>query len=316
MHRRNHYLYIIKKILKDSYTKNVTLKITALATALGLWFMVTTSHKVEIVQKLPLNFITASDLVVNADTIRDVEARIVGPRIFLKEIMQKNYLLNIDLRDRKQGYVNYRLYPELLKLPLGVKVTGFYPSEVSTRLEKLSVKTLKVIPSFSGETPYGYKVKSINIEPKMVEVSGPESVLAKTEEIYTELIDLSQISEPMTRNIAIDSKYKEKFKTVSVENFSILIDVVPYLVTKTFPDVNVRVIGTKSFNLTKNKVTVTVEGPRALVDKLSVQDIRPNVDLSFNAPGSYDESVIVKLPDGIRLVSTTPKKIKVSIKGE
>lgn len=316
MHRRSYYLHIMKRFIKDLYTKNLTLKITALVTTLGLWFMVTTSYKVEIVKKLPLNFITASDLVVNADTVRDVEVRIVGPRIFLKEIMQKNYLLNIDLRDRKQGYVNYRLFPELLKLPIGVKITGFYPSEVSTRLEKLSVKTVSVVPSFTGETPYGYKIKSINIEPKRVEVSGPESVLAKSEEIYTEVIDLSQISEPMTRNISLDSKYREKFKSVSAENFSLLIDIVPYVVTKTFSDVNIRVIGTRSFDLTKNKVTVTVEGPKSLVDKLSVQDIRPTVDLSFNAPGTYDESVIVKLPDGIRLVSAIPKKIKVSIKGE
>ncbi len=316
MHKHSHLFSIIKRFIHELYTKNLTLKITALVTTLALWFMVTTSYKVEIVKKLPLNFITASDLVVSADTIRDVEVRFTGPRAFIHEIMQKNYLINIDLRDRKLGFISYRLYPELLRLPLGVKVTGFYPSEIATRLEKLKTKTVNVIPSFAGEVPYGYKIKSINIEPKTVEVTGPESTVIKAEEVYTEVIDLSQISEPMTRNIAIDAKYREKFKNVSAENFSLLIDVVPYVVSKTFTNVNLRVVGSKSYSIAKDKISVSIEGPKAIMDKLSVQDVKASIDLSFNAPGVYDEAIVVKLPDGIRLISITPKKIKVSIKGE
>ncbi|MCX6113301.1 MAG: CdaR family protein [Proteobacteria bacterium] len=316
MRRHNHIFSFIKRFVQDLYTKNITLKITALVTTLALWFMVTTSYKIEVVKKLPLNFITAPDLVISADVIKDVEVRFTGPRAFIQEIMQKNYLINIDLRDRKIGFVSYRLYPELLRLPLGVKITGFYPSEIATRLEKLKTKTVKVIPSLIGEVPYGYKVKNINIEPKTVEITGPESIVTKSEEVYTAVIDLSNVSEPMTRNIAIDAKYREKFKDVSAENFSILIDVVPYITSKTFTDINIKVIGSKSYNIAKNKINVTIQGPTIIMDKLSAQDIKAVIDLSFNAPGTYDEPIVVKLPDGLRLVSIVPKKVKVSIKGE
>ena len=316
MRKRSYYYNVAISFIISLYKKNLTLKITALVASLALWFMVTTSHKVEMVKKIPLNFITGPDLVISSDAIRDVEVRFIGPRAFLTEMMQKSYSLNIDLRDRKIGYVSYRLYPDLLKLPLGVKVTGFYPSEIATRLEKLKTKTVAVIPSFTGEIPYGYKLKSVNIEPKTIEISGPESLVTRTDEVYTEVIDLSQLSEPMTRNIALDQKYKEKFKNVSVENFSILIDVTPYFVSKTFVDISIKAVGSRSYTLAKNKINVSVEGPKVLVDKLTVQDIKASVDLSFNAPGTYEEEIVVKLPDGIRLVSAVPKKVRVTIKGE
>ena len=316
MRRRSYYYYIAKRSIKGALTKNLTLKVTAIVATLALWFMVTTSHKVEVVKKLPLNYITSADLIVSADATRDVEVRFTGPRAFLQEVTQKSYLINIDFRDRKFGHVSYRLYPDLLKLPVGVKVTGFYPSEIATRLEKLKSRTVSVVPSFTGEIPYGYKLKSVNIEPKTVEVTGPESLVTRIEEVFTDVIDLSQITQPMTRNIGIDPKYKEKFKSVSAENFSILLDVVPYMVSKTFSDIALRVVGSKAYLLAHNKVNVVVEGPKVLIDKLAMQDVRASVDLSFNAPGTYEEEVIVKLPDGVRLVSTSPKKIKVVIKGE
>jgi YbbR domain-containing protein len=316
MRRRSYYYYIMKRFIKDAFTKNLTLKITALVATIALWFMITTSHKVEMVKKLPLNFITSADLVVSGDATKDVEVRFTGPRAFLQEVMQKSYVMNIDLRDRKIGHVSYRLYPDLLKLPVGIKITGFYPSEVATRLERLKTKTVNVIPSFTGEVPYGYKLKSFNIEPKTVDITGAESLVLRTDEAFTDVIDLSQISQPMTRNIGVDPKYKEKFKSVSAENFSILLDIVPYMASKTFSGVALRVVGSKSYTLIQNKVNVALEGPKVLIDKLTAQDIRASVDLSFNAPGEYEEEVVVKLPDGIRLVSTSPKKVKVEIKGE
>lgn len=315
MQKRNSlHILRIRRHIRVFFTKNVAVKIAAFVISLGLWFAISTSYDVDMIKRISLNYITSADTVVSADMVRDVEVRLVGTRNFLHELLKNNHVINIDLRDRRVGPFSYRLYPGLLKIPAGAKITGFYPSEISGRLERTKTKTLKIIPSFAGEVPYGYKIKSINIEPKELEVTGPENLLAKTEEIYTEVINLNHIYEPMTRNIGIERKYREKFKSVSVDTFSILIDVVPYIVSKTLSDIKVMVLGSKSYVMDKNNVQVTIQGPKVIMDKIGSKDINAVIDLSFNKTGIYDEKVLIKVPQQVEVMSVKPSSIQVTIK--
>lgn len=312
--QRRSILKQIKVHLRLFLTRNLAIKITAFIMSLALWMTISTSYDVDMVKRVPLNYITSADTVVGADIVRDVEVRLVGTRTFLHELLKKNQIINIDLRDRKVGAFNYRLYPDLLKIPAGARITGFYPSEISGRLERTRSKVLKIVPSFAGEVPYGYKIKSINIEPKELEVTGPENLLAKTDEIYTEVINLNHIYEPMTRNIGIERKYREQFKTVSVDTFSILIDVVPYIVSKTLSDIDVVVLGSKTYTMEENKVQVTIQGPKVVMDKIGAKDINAVIDLSFNTAGKHEEKVVVKVPQPLEVISVKPSSIKVIIK--
>jgi YbbR domain-containing protein len=312
--RRTLYFLQIKKYLRVFFTRNIAIKITAFVISLALWMTISTSYDVDMIKRVPLNYITSADTVVSADVLRDVEVRLVGTRTFLHKILKKNKIINIDLRNRKVGPFTYRLHPDLLKIPAGARITGFYPSEVAGRLEKTKTKVLKIVPSFAGEIPYGYKIKNINIEPKELEVTGPESLLAKTDEVYTEVINLNHVYEPMTRSIGIERKYREQFKTVSVDTFSILIDVVPYIVSKTFADIDIMVLGSKDYTMDINKVQVAVQGPKVIMDKIGSKDINAFIDLSFNTPGTHKEKITVKVPQQIELISVKPSDIKVIIK--
>jgi YbbR domain-containing protein len=170
-----------------------------------------------------------------------------------------------------------------------------------------------VSPSFTGQLPEGYQLRSARVEPSTVEVEGAESLLANLQEIYTDVVDLEHIKKTGVFSVGIDQKYVSKFQRVSYKKFSLYVEVVPFVVTKKFYGVKVLGLGSKNVKLNNNAVTVSVQGSKLAMEKFLASDIKATIDLSFNAPGTYDEPVIVKLPDSVQLVGVEPKKIKVVV---
>jgi YbbR domain-containing protein len=289
------------------------MKISALLITVLLWFLVTSTRKVEVVKKVGLNFITAHEFVVTNDVNNEVDVRLVGPSAFLREVMERHDAINIDVRDRKPGLYSYKLYNDTMKLPLGVKIIGFYPADVSYRVEPIKTKVVKVLPSFSGQLSDGYRLKAATVEPSTVEVEGAESILSNLGEVYTDVVGLKNIKKPSVFSVSIDPKYLSKFQRMSYNKFSLYVDVIPFVISKKFYGIKVSSLGARNFRLAKDTVTVTVQGSRSALEKFYAADVKASIDLSFNAPGTYDEPVIIKLPEGIQLVDVTPKKLNVVI---
>jgi len=313
MRVRSVYYHFFQRLLRDIFTRNLAVKIAALCITILLWFVVTSTRKVEVVKKVSLNFMTSHEYVVTNDINDEVDVRLVGPSVFLREVLERPDRINMDVRDKKPGVYSYKLYNDIIKLPLGVKVIGFYPADVNYRVEPVKTKKVNVKPSFTGQLPEGYQLKSTSVEPSTVEIEGAESVLANLQEIYTDVVDLGDIKKNMTFTVGIDPKYVSKFQRISYKKFSLYVDVVPFMVTKKFYGVRVQVLGSKNIKLNTDAVTVVVQGSKLSMEKFSTSDIKATVDLSFNAPGTYDEPVMVKLPDSVQLVGVEPKKIKVVV---
>jgi len=302
-----------KRLLRDIFTKNLSVKIAALCITILLWFVVTSTRKVEVVKKVPLNFITAHEYVVTNDINNEVDIRLVGPSVFLREVLERHDKMNLDVRDKKPGIYSYKLYNDVIKLPLGVKIIGFYPADVTYRVEPVKTKIVNVMPSFTGQLPEGYQLKTARVEPSTVDVEGAESLLANLREIYTDVIDLSNVKKTLTFSVGIDPKYVSKFQRISYKKFSLYVDVVPFMVTKKFYSIKVQALGSKNVKLNSNTVTVSVQGSKNIMEKFLASDIKASMDLSFNAPGTYDEPVMIKLPEGVQLIGVEPKKIRVVV---
>ncbi|MBN1115014.1 MAG: hypothetical protein JXA66_06705 [Oligoflexia bacterium] len=313
MNRKLYALNFIKNVFVSVFTKNIFLKITALVITLLLWFMVIGSRNIEMIKKVPFTYITPPDLMVSNDVDTEVELRLLGPRAFLREVIEREDVITVDLRNKKQGFVSYKLYDDIIDLPIGVKVIGIYPDTIMPKLEKIKTAQVKVEPSFMGELASGYKIKKATIEPEVVEVSGPESVVSKTEKLFTEPIDLTNIIESGEKEVGLDPSLLRRFRNVSMKNFSVYIDIVPILVRKGFNNIRVYPFGAERYKINPEVITVYVEGPKLLIEQLTSKDIRVQVDLTFNAPGSHKEDVIIKLPANITLINANPKKVDVWI---
>jgi len=313
MRYRSKYYLFVRRLLRDAFTRNLTSKIAALCITILLWFVVTSTRKIEVVKDFPLNFITSHEYVVTNDSNDKIDVRLVGPSVFLREVLERKEKINLDVRDKKPGVYSYKLYNEAIRLPLGVKIIGFYPADVTYRIEPVKTKKVKVMPSFIGQLPEGYQLQSASVEPSTVEVEGAESTLANLQEVYTDVVDLGNMKKTQTFSIGLDPKYISKLQRVSYKKFSLYVDITPFVVTKKFYGVKVQSLGPKNVKLNTGVVTVTIHGPKLSMEKFLASDIKASVDLSFNAPGTYDEPVVIKLPEGVQLVGVEPKKIKVVV---
>jgi len=312
MHKKTQFHYI-NKFLKNIFVRSLHLKLLSLFIAFGLWFAVTSSEKADAVKKVPLNFITAPGLAVSADTPSYVDIKVTGPRIFVREILERKEYIKIDIRDQKEGLFTYKFYAGIMDLPIGVKIDDFYPSGINIKLEKLKTKKVKVVASLVGQPINGYRIDGVTVEPSSVEVSASEGVLSKTDVIYTQVIDVSNLNKPERVDVSLDQSYASSFKSVSVEKFTAYIDVKPIVIEKRFNGIKVDVVGQDKFSIKPQKVDVTVSGSKEAIEKLNLKSIRAYIDISFNAPGKHSEQIKVKLPDGVSVSEVNPKKVEVSV---
>jgi YbbR domain-containing protein len=306
------------KNIKSIFVENFWTKALALVFTLALWFTVNASRNIEIVKKIPLNFITSPAYVVankNLDEVKSVDVKLTGPRAFLREVLERDYIIDIDLRNKKPGYVRYKLYKDLIKLPIGVKVNSIHPDEVTPKLEAIKLKKVSVEASVVGELPDGYKLnKKIVIEPSRVEVSGPSRFISKLKEVYIEAINLDNIKEGVTKEVSIDmERYKGKIKDISSDKFSVYLDVGPIITEKKFHGVKIKAFSPNRFKINPEKVTVVVKGPKKVIENLDLKDIKASIDLTYNKPGTYKEKIKVLLPQDVEFISTIPNKVDVWI---
>lgn len=312
MHKKS-TLYYIKRFFYNVFARGIHFKLLSLFIAFGLWFAVTSSEKADAVKKIPLDFVTATGLVVSADSPSFVDIKVSGPRIFVREVLERKEFIKIDLRDKKEGQVFYKFYTGMMDLPIGVKAEEFYPSGITVKIEKLKTKKVKVLPGLVGQPVNGYKMVGATVEPSSIEVSGSEGVLSKTEEVYTQVIDVSKFKEPKRIDVTLDKSYSRFFKSTSVEKFTTYIDIQPIMMKKRFNGLKIDVVGQEKYSLQTQRVDVVIQGTRDAIEKLPSSYIRAYIDISFNAPGKHSEEVKVKLPQGVELSVVQPKKVDVVV---
>ncbi len=310
--RSHHY----KRMIKNIFLKDLHLKSLSLLLAIGLWFTVTSSERVESVKRVAIDYVTAPGFVVSDDTPKFIDIKLNGPRIFIREVMDRREFIKLDIRGRKEPQFTYKFYSDMMNLPIGVKVLEYYPSEVNIKIEKLGRKKVKVIPSIVGELLSGYRLEGVKIEPTELEISGSELALKGTDELYTQVIDVSKYKVPMRIETTLDKRYYKQFSNFSAERFTVYVDVKPVVLQKRFNGLTLDILGQNSYSINVKRVDVVVKGSKSRIESLDVRKIRPYLDISFNAPGKHSEDVKVRLPEDIELVTTYPKNIDIVVNRE
>lgn len=303
------------KNIKNSFNlffgENHSTKIIAFIIAIVLWLIVVGSKKVEILTDIPIKYLTSNETVIANDVPKFVQIKFTGPRSMLRELKTK-FFISIDLRDKKAGYIVYRLKNEIINVPLGIKATDIYPEIVNIKLDLIAKKNVEVKPFFINSLPDGYKLLDSSINPNFIEVTGAQSELNDLTALYTEPIDLVQLTESKVLNVKLDSNNAKKLLSISRVDFSINVNIGAIIDQKKFDNIGVAAKGADDYKLSPEFVSVVMQGPKIILDKLKVEDIYVSVDISFNAKGAYKENLIVTVPyKELEVFSITPETINV-----
>ena len=181
--------------LRGALTKNLGLKLLALAFSTALWFLVVGEKVSEMGLLVPLRFKgIPQDMVVTKSSPEDVEVIVAGPKMFINNLSPSEIKLAIDLSKAKEGINKYRIFPQDVKAPSGVDVVRVRPQTVYIELERLVTVSLPVKARLEGSPPSGVHMVAVTVEPEVVQVTGLKKDIEKLKEVYTIGIDVSKIA--------------------------------------------------------------------------------------------------------------------------
>ena len=193
-----------------------------------------------------------------------------------------------------------------------VKVYDANGNELSVLVEPESInasveinnpsKTVPVSVETTGELPEGYSLSSISANADEVEVSGTNEVLQNIEEVSTEAVDLSDITESGTVDVGLDLP-----DGASVPDSGAIEITVELEQTRTFEAVpiNVENIGNGqdiSFTEPENQeMDITVTGSQEDVSELSADDFNILIDAEGLEAGEHEVPITIESPDAIEV---------------
>ena len=202
--------------------ENWLLKLISLAFAIVLWFFVMGESRMELNYIVPLEYEKLPNgLMIANEVPTSVAVRISGPRALQVNLSPSDISLGVDLKGLTAGVTSFKRLEENLNIPSGLKITRISPSYVDVKLENIRERDVPVRVVLTGSPAPGFLVKSTQVEPLRVTVSGAESELKGVSEVVTEEIDISNVQESFSQTVAISyiGNYTDlkEIKTVDVQ---------------------------------------------------------------------------------------------------
>lgn len=251
---------------------------------------------------------------------RFVRVSVRGDREQIAALTENDFSASINLNNQvNEGTFDIPIILNLsdraiLMEPIEINIK---PEKISVTLEEKTVGAVKVSPSIVGSPAYGYEQGNISVEPQVVTVVGPKSMVNKLEAISTSAMSIEGTSQNQSKTVNLvntNSLVNILNETSPVVN----VEIKPQVQKTTFQSIpityqnlfdDIEVTSQNSF------VNVEVEGNLLTIEKISSSQISAFVDCSFvNDAGDWELEVNVRIPSSLTLVSKEPSKIIISTK--
>jgi YbbR domain-containing protein len=299
-------------------TTNVGVKLIAVVVAMVIWFNAIGQKEIDRTYIAPLTFINVPDsLTVTGRVPNEVEISITDTRRSMLLMRFKRIAVQVNTKGAAPGRFSQRLSVSDVLLPSGLeprKVRIISPVLIDVVLERLATKSVRVAVSLSGSLQGDQLLSAVPVaNPDWVLMTGPESAVTQLEKVFTKPIDLSKIREAVSRVVELEFN-RDVFKCqpdrvkvtvpVGVRGRRLLANIPPTILVDEedlFTDVYPKT------------VSLTLEGPKALLDTLSSGDVSVLVDLSGKPPGRYTLAPEIIVPDGVESYSMDVDSLRIMI---
>ncbi len=195
----------MKRFLKGLIVRNWGLKLVSLVLALALWLVLVPSDKIlaEKTLTVPLEL---RDIPENMEiverSVSTVDVTVRAPSRILDQISPSTVSARLGLEKATVYQLEYPLNKSIISLPDVADVIEVRPNKVQIKLEWTREVTLDVHPSIRGKVAAGFRIAKIEVEPKEVIVSGPESRVRTKDSVTTAPVDVTDLNR--TRDFEVD----------------------------------------------------------------------------------------------------------------
>ncbi len=178
--------------------------VLAIAIAFVLWTVAHGTSPVEVAFDVPIEVHGLDEeLVIIDQSVGAVNIRVAGSRAALNNVTPGRLSYPVDLEGSRDGETEHEVNLAKLDLPLGARAVSHSPSRLQFRLEDRGRKSVSVRVDLEGEPAPGFQLAGVAVEPKRVWLSGARSQVLRLNEIMTEPMDISGITETREQEVPL-----------------------------------------------------------------------------------------------------------------
>jgi YbbR domain-containing protein len=297
--------------IKSWFSKNVLLKISALALAVFLWFHSATNRVHQQEYRVPIHVnVTDTSLVDVARDHGNARVLLEGQgKEFLKLLLRKPSV-QFAVTDRKPARAEFPLSPHDVIIPEGVdlrSVAVLEPRAVEVELDYLIRRVVPVSPvvELAGE---GFVQGSqIVVEPPEILVTGSKRELKGLQAVPTMSVTLPSASGEYEVEAQLDLS---GFLTLTTSVKSVRITgAIERVIERKLQNIPVEVIGKmgSDYRAKPETIDLIVTGIESRVASLSPREVKAALEVNSPPFGETYFSPRITLPENVELISEQPK---------
>jgi hypothetical protein len=295
--------------------RHAGLKLLSLGLAVVLWMIVAGEETVERGLRVPLELVqfpAGLELQGEAPTVVDVRVR--GASATLSRVGPGDIVAVLDLRTARPGRRLFQLTPEQVRAPFDVQVVQVSPASLAIEFENSQTARVPIQPAYEGTPAPGYVVGKMTVEPKTVDIVGPESSIKQASEAITEPVSVAGARESVTDTVTVgllDPSLRLKSPRMATVSVEVLPG--PRELKLRLP---VRLRNTAANLLaqaTPSSVDIVLRGSREGLSHVDPGDVTAFVDLAGLGPGDYPVDVRVDAPTDAGVSHIDPGSVQVRI---
>jgi YbbR domain-containing protein len=177
------------QFLRRLVSRNLGLKVVALALAVAAWWFVAGESKVLVSFTVPLEIRNVpKGLTMTNKPEHEVEVRLSGPSSLLSGMRPSEISVGVDLAAAHTGRQYFTLDDRAVKVPPGIKVQRIFPSSIEVILDRTERRTVPVSVRIGGGGAVRKRVAKVETDPPSVEVEALLEEFARMPVVYTEEI--------------------------------------------------------------------------------------------------------------------------------
>ena len=292
------------------------LKVLSLGIAVVLWLVVAGEEPVERGLRIPLElqqFPPGLELQTEAPSLVDVRVR--GASGTLSRVGAGDVIAVLDLHAARKGRRLFQLSPEQVRTPFGVQVVQVNPATLALVFENSVTRQVPVVAAVEGSPAPGYTVGRTTVDPRTVEVVGPESALERVSEAFTEPVSVSGARQDVLESVTVGFESSAvRLKNPRLAN--VRVQVVPGPVERTLRDRPVR-LRNLALGLIARAVPpvvdVTLRGTRQGVNRIDAGEMSAYVDLTGLGVGEYMLAAHADTSPDVGISRIEPSSVQVRV---
>ncbi|MFH1985000.1 MAG: CdaR family protein [Pseudomonadota bacterium] len=250
--------------------------------------------------------------------LKGVTVTLRGPAAIVNRFENHPPPYPLDLSGASTGTHTIAVSADLLNLPPELINEKMHPPEIVITLETATDKEVPVVVNLMGQPAPGFTVVDTLVQPAMVTVSGPTSLIAPMERLITQPVNIDGLSESFRKEIALVLPEAMVLRTSS-KIATLDIRIAERIDTRKMPDIRVATPPSAYIiNVAPPLIALEIRGPVRALDQLNFSDGKADtgnvaIDTSSLKPGIYLLRAAIQLPVDTALVSAAPDFFTVTI---